>query len=536
MTCRRISSRELQPQQQQQQQRQQQQQQQQQQQKTHGLQLSRNGRLLLLLTALVARAAAISAAPSSASFSSSSSNGSNYETSPILSMFLPSTIGNEQLATFCGYFSLGCWIVVFSPQLYENYVRKSGESLSVDFLLLWLVGDFFSLVGAIMQGLQLTTILVTAYYIVADGLLLFQIAYYRKYNDEMATAAAIEAAGVVDPAKLSSLLAASSGHYPSHPDSARFTGIPEEDDDDDNSDIEQESERVPLISTVVQPPVIIPRARSQSVTILPPPSRSANALGTIPTTPRLATPGSGLRSRNLSNASLLSHLSRSSRAESAISVRVGAGGERPTETQGIRAIMLGLVALVAVAVLAALPLLTQDEPLGGNSFVSITSSGGGGGETEYRLIPQIFGWISAALFVGSRLPQIIKNYRESSCEGLSPLMFVFAVLGNVTFCMSILLISMEWSYVRINLPWLAGAAGTLLFDFTIFAQFFMYRHNLEGEGDIDEEDDMDDQSSSSVNDLSTSEDELSQTNVDSEEVPQARRCYVVGSAQATTSL
>lgn len=50
-----------------------------------------------------------------------------------------------------------------------------------------------------------------------------------------------------------------------------------------------------------------------------------------------------------------------------------------------------------------------------------------------QIVAQIFGWLSATLYVGSRLPQILKNWRKKSTEGLSWAMFAVAVLGNVFF-------------------------------------------------------------------------------------------------------
>jgi hypothetical protein len=45
---------------------------------------------------------------------------------------------------------------------------------------------------------------------------------------------------------------------------------------------------------------------------------------------------------------------------------------------------------------------------------------------------QVLGWLSAFLYLGSRLPQIAKN-RETKCKGLSLLMFAFAAAGNLTY-------------------------------------------------------------------------------------------------------
>lgn len=39
-------------------------------------------------------------------------------------------------------------IVVYSPQIVENYKLKSGEGLSVPFVVIWLLGDLCNLIGA----------------------------------------------------------------------------------------------------------------------------------------------------------------------------------------------------------------------------------------------------------------------------------------------------------------------------------------------------------------------------------------------------
>jgi len=45
----------------------------------------------------------------------------------------------------------------------------------------------------------------------------------------------------------------------------------------------------------------------------------------------------------------------------------------------------------------------------------------------------ILGYASAVLYLGARLPQIAKNYKEKSCEGLSLLFFVLSIVGNLTY-------------------------------------------------------------------------------------------------------
>lgn len=45
---------------------------------------------------------------------------------------------------------------------------------------------------------------------------------------------------------------------------------------------------------------------------------------------------------------------------------------------------------------------------------------------------QIFGYICAVLYLGSRIPQILLNRRRQSTEGLNALFFLFACLGNLS--------------------------------------------------------------------------------------------------------
>ncbi|KAG0164449.1 hypothetical protein DFQ30_009942, partial [Apophysomyces sp. BC1015] len=94
--------------------------------------------------------------------------------------------------------------------------------------------------------------------------------------------------------------------------------------------------------------------------------------------------------------------------------------------------------------------------------------------SQLQLWPQLLGWASAILYCGSRIPQIMQNFEHESVEGLSLVMFVFSVVGNITYCVSILLKSLDRTFLLINFPWLLGSGGTLFFDFTIFFQFYIY--------------------------------------------------------------
>ncbi|KAF9514240.1 hypothetical protein BS47DRAFT_1485213 [Hydnum rufescens UP504] len=86
---------------------------------------------------------------------------------------------NEEASNVFGWLSIGCWLIVYTPQFIENYQLKSGEGLSVLFVITWALGDLFNVTGAIMAGLIPTVILLSIYYLICDLTFLFQIYYYR---------------------------------------------------------------------------------------------------------------------------------------------------------------------------------------------------------------------------------------------------------------------------------------------------------------------------------------------------------------------
>ncbi|KAF9885617.1 hypothetical protein FE257_012708 [Aspergillus nanangensis] len=118
---------------------------------------------------------------------------------------------------------------------------------------------------------------------------------------------------------------------------------------------------------------------------------------------------------------------------------------------------------------------------------------------------QFFGYLCAAFYLGSRLPQILLNYRRKSTDGVSLLFFLFACIGNLTYVLSILAYSpvcggdtlgrcrpgeagaIYGRYILVNLSWLIGSFGTLFLDMCIFVQFFLYQDNIY----VDEENSQD---------------------------------------------
>ncbi|NXC47691.1 LAAT1 protein, partial [Penelope pileata] len=81
----------------------------------------------------------------------------------------------------------------------------------------------------------------------------------------------------------------------------------------------------------------------------------------------------------------------------------------------------------------------------------------------------ICGYISCVFYLGSRFPQLYKNFQRRSTEGTSYLLFALAMLGNCTYGLSLVLKmpaieSSRALYFLHHLPWLIGSFGVLLLD------------------------------------------------------------------------
>ncbi|KAK3330498.1 PQ-loop-domain-containing protein [Apodospora peruviana] len=95
------------------------------------------------------------------------------------------------------------------------------------------------------------------------------------------------------------------------------------------------------------------------------------------------------------------------------------------------------------------------------------------------IIGMVLGYFSALCYLCARIPQIIKNYQEKSCEGLALLFFLLSLTGNFTYGASVMAYSQERDYFIRALPWLLGSLGTMVEDLVIFVQFRLYSPNRQ---------------------------------------------------------
>jgi uncharacterized protein with PQ loop repeat len=88
----------------------------------------------------------------------------------------------------------------------------------------------------------------------------------------------------------------------------------------------------------------------------------------------------------------------------------------------------------------------------------------------------ILAWVSSTFYFFSRVPQIITNYRLREVEGLSILLFILTISGNLFYGFGILLRfpPIDLKFYQSTLPYLIGSIGTLLFDIMIVYQAIIY--------------------------------------------------------------
>ena len=92
----------------------------------------------------------------------------------------------------------------------------------------------------------------------------------------------------------------------------------------------------------------------------------------------------------------------------------------------------------------------------------------------------ICGWISGLFYFCSRIPQIIENHRLKSVDGLSVGLFIFTIIGNLSYGLSILIRTpkLDNHFYFQTVPYLIGSLGVLIFDLIILLQFLVYKTRL----------------------------------------------------------
>ncbi|XP_076915532.1 vacuolar histidine transporter YPQ3-like [Bidens hawaiensis] len=339
---------------------------------------------------------------------------------------------SDEISFGLGIASLVCWGVAEIPQIITNFRTKSSHGVSLLFLLTWIAGDIFNLVGCLLEPATLPTQYYTAaLYTISTIILVLQSLYYdhiyawfkSRKADANATTEVEEVKRPLRPQSFEEPRGLSSRSYA----------------------IRSPSPRQDYFFTSA-------RSMAGSAT---PPNRSY-----------LWTPRSGPAS------AMVVEDDSSSEDESAVQIPKSATQPKPIP----RSVDYGAFLATSLNLPSHTKALMQ-------VYVGRKLLQEGGGSSN--VYGQWLGWMMAAIYMGGRIPQIVLNIKRGSVEGLNPLMFIFALIANATYVGSILVRSIEWSKIKANLPWLLDAAVCVALDLFIIMQYVYYRYMRRRTDDVE---------------------------------------------------
>ncbi|XP_023736229.1 uncharacterized protein LOC111884131 [Lactuca sativa] len=333
----------------------------------------------------------------------------------------------DELSFGFGIASLVCWGVAEIPQIITNFRTKSSHGVSLLFLLTWIAGDIFNLVGCLLEPATLPTQYYTAaLYTISTIILVLQSLYYDHIYTWLKSRKA----------------------------DAHATSNTED----------EEAKKLLRPSTASEPHELTSRSRAIRTTSSSPrqdffftSARSMAGSATPPNRSYLWTTRSGPAS------AMAADDDSSSEDESSVQIPKPTTQPKPIPRSA------GYGAFLATSL--NLPSHTKGlmQVYVGRKLLQE----GGGSSTVYG---QWLGWMMAAIYMGGRIPQIVLNIKRGSVEGLNPLMFIFALVANATYVASILVRSTEWSKIKANMPWLLDAAACVALDTFIIMQYVYYKH------------------------------------------------------------
>ncbi|XP_020530369.1 probable vacuolar amino acid transporter YPQ1 isoform X1 [Amborella trichopoda] len=331
-----------------------------------------------------------------------------------------------------GLVSLVCWGVAEVPQIVTNCSTKATDGVSLAFLLTWVVGDVFNLVGCLLEPATLPTQFYTALLYTATTIVLVLQTIYYEYFLKWLKHHKIE------------------HHVPSEVEPLNSKGNPP-------------STPIPMAGARMHDTtshgmnLYIFSARSLAFTRTPPPHDSF--LRVTKSVPPVAP-------------------SYSSSSEDDDHERAHA---KPASAPKRMLNAVGYGTFIASGL--TLPIKGDAVPIPRRLLQEH-------GESR-KVYGMWLGWMMAAIYMGGRLPQIYLNMKRGSVEGLNPLMFVFALIANATYVgriCSILFRSTEWDMIKANMPWLLDAIVCVALDLFIIMQFVYYKftsrrriHHEEGD-------------------------------------------------------
>lgn len=378
-----------------------------------------------------------------------------------------------------GLISVFSWAVAEIPQIFTNFKKGSTEGVSLAFLMTWVVGDLFNVIGCLMEPATLPTQFYTALvYTITTVVLVLQTIYYDHSHNWWKTWKANSFPEEHQDSANKDQYQNTITKPVNVPDNIDYSTELAKKNDADN--LKKLSNGTPTSSLPI--PTFSPsRDRSTGKNLY---YMSARSLASSHT----PTPGSYLApsSRGSARSGPSNILNQSSVDEESFLEKTDSTPKNSkTILRSVAATVLFVGGLNYFHIQSiptfdstktdsrAAVVLTGRKILQEASTFAFKSSKKG--ELSVSIAGTWLGWIMAAIYMGGRLPQIWKNVQRGTVEGLNPFMFLFALIGNAAYVASIIVKTLEWKMLKPNMPWLVDAAVCVLLDCFILTQFIYYR-------------------------------------------------------------
>ncbi|KAK5109299.1 hypothetical protein LTR62_007173 [Meristemomyces frigidus] len=350
-----------------------------------------------------------------------------------------------------GTASIIAWLFAQLPQIYKNWSIGSTSGLSIFFLVEWCLGDITNLLGALFTHQASWQVAIGGYYVFVDLCLVGQWIWYERLRHGNVTRTA-------------------------------WLKIGSNRDDPSSGDMEQVViDGLSMSPSSSNDEIHTSTGKRQSTDKQP--SRP-KIIFRAPTFQRESAEGEDKGSSSLSTSSTIY------RAGNKLS---------PLPSPSPRTVLL----------IACIVALTHASPMTKHNTLVNTTTNQRSQPTTLETAGTILSWLSTILYLGSRLPQLFKNWQRKSTAGLSPHLFLAAFCGNFFYSSALLTNPCAWNdfepyggggwagsagsdrtqWVLAALPFFLGAAGVLGLDASVGVQFLLYGEEkvkivvLEAEGE-----------------------------------------------------
>ena len=443
----------------------------------------------------------------------------------------------ETVSVIMGMLSIMSWMLVSAPQLYINYKLKKAESLSFFFLLQWFSGDTTNLIGCYLTNQNIGQKFLAMYYVLQDVALFSQYLYYMHVNR---TRTGVDYQGELGDEdyddnrgdspedarnKRNSVCRPVADVLSSAGNNARGSDVSSCDDEYQSM---KTREGMSFKSTSGVGAAYSSRRASGNLPSLGDMRRGAGSRqGSVDSSGEAPVEdydfdnayGSGGYMRGATYSIVSKKRSGEAMPQGSLRSDTPGGDSRTPPAKNRGSVNAAPVVIKGVALLLGVSLLGFSA-MPASASVSFDAAPAAAGAASRRLLGAVgevitqtlvpetdapqssgsdsgskeevyfigiaIGWISAALYLGSRIPQLVKNCRRGTTDGLSPIMFTMAVIANTTYSLGIILLNPTVNGVLCHLPWIVGSVGTIQFDVMALFQFLYYRKSSNERLPLDE--------------------------------------------------